>query len=326
MTRIAVQLYGHLRTFEQCAPALRKHLLNRYDSDVFIHTWDRTEHTTQSWYKDSTRSDPLAVDDSVRTRIETLYAPKSLNIESQEGVFEDEDGHFGTHPDIQISLRGLKFMTYSMNRANVLRNMHQKETGQEYDYIVVTRPDIMPYEDLNFIDFDRYFSFYERTSVHLVHTSEIHRRGRRFYKFPLVADCFFFGKPGTVNDICSIYNNFDRFYKSIVSTIDPGVENPELAFFENISQKGIVPRQSLFYFAVKRKNDRDSIRRLPPDAPHKGPDSFVQCARERYAWIKAPLRFYARRAPRKAFDLTVRALRAIGRVGQFLVQSRRGET
>jgi len=27
---------GHLRTFEECAPALKKHIIDLYDTDVFI--------------------------------------------------------------------------------------------------------------------------------------------------------------------------------------------------------------------------------------------------------------------------------------------------
>ena len=44
--KIAVQLFGHFRTFEKCAQALKENLLDRYDCDVFIHTWgsNRARH------------------------------------------------------------------------------------------------------------------------------------------------------------------------------------------------------------------------------------------------------------------------------------------
>ena len=41
--KIAVQIYGHLRTFEQTYKSIQKNLLSLYDCDVFLHTWDRYE-------------------------------------------------------------------------------------------------------------------------------------------------------------------------------------------------------------------------------------------------------------------------------------------
>ena len=39
--------FGHLRTFERCAPTLKENLLDRYpDHEVFLHTWDRLESET----------------------------------------------------------------------------------------------------------------------------------------------------------------------------------------------------------------------------------------------------------------------------------------
>jgi hypothetical protein len=37
--KIAVQLFGHLRTYKKCFPALKKHLLSKYDCDIFIHSF-----------------------------------------------------------------------------------------------------------------------------------------------------------------------------------------------------------------------------------------------------------------------------------------------
>ena len=47
----------------------------------------------------------------------------------------------------------------------------------------------------------------------------------------------------------------------------------EISFFENIYQKGIIPRQYINYFAIKRHNDADDIKLLPPGIEKTAIDS-----------------------------------------------------
>ena len=70
--KIAVQMFGHLRTFEHTYKSFFENLINPnkedgYEIDIFIHTWDKLEanatyhnlnidlsNKTISWYCDST--------------------------------------------------------------------------------------------------------------------------------------------------------------------------------------------------------------------------------------------------------------------------------
>ena len=54
--KIAIQLFGHLRTYKKCLPALKKHLLNKYDCDIFMHTWDTYNHNTKTWHKNKSKN------------------------------------------------------------------------------------------------------------------------------------------------------------------------------------------------------------------------------------------------------------------------------
>ena len=49
--KIAVQFFGHLRTFMDCYNSINENLLNRYDADVFFYTWDRLDHNTKTWHQ-----------------------------------------------------------------------------------------------------------------------------------------------------------------------------------------------------------------------------------------------------------------------------------
>lgn len=263
MIKIAVQLYGHLRTFKTCAPALKKHILDHYDADVFIHTWDKTEHNTQSWYKNQIRSKVMPVDKDLMLLIEDLYSPVTVKVETQN-LF-DEKGHFGTHDDIKISLQGMKYMTYSQYQVNQLREKYQSEYNVEYDYVVMIRPDVMPFVKLDFGAYEAEFEFNKNVSIHFIHNSEIKMRSNKVFNYPLVADCFYFSRPEIISKITSLFQDFDYYYKDILKIFPKQIENPEVSFFESIYQKGIIPRQYINYFAIKRHSDKDSIKLLPPD-------------------------------------------------------------
>ena len=55
MKHLAVQLFGHLRTFEKTFNSFYNNVVKPnedagYSIDIFIHTWDEFECTTQQWH------------------------------------------------------------------------------------------------------------------------------------------------------------------------------------------------------------------------------------------------------------------------------------
>ena len=80
--KVAIQIFGHLRTFERCAQSLNANLLDQYpDHDVFLHTWDRLESETVAHH--APLCDPAPVDDRVLAAIEFSYHPRRMSVESQ---------------------------------------------------------------------------------------------------------------------------------------------------------------------------------------------------------------------------------------------------
>ncbi|MDF2870904.1 MAG: putative sugar transferase [Anaerocolumna sp.] len=144
--KIAVLLYGHLRTFDQCANSLKENLLSLYDCDLFMHTWSETDHNTKSWHKRTTT--PLSVDRNIKDNIIKYYSPKRLIIEEQP-LYQGELFDFLVEPFTTVSSIGMHFMFDSMNKANQSRIDYEKEMGTKYDLVVVTRPDILFYHSLD---------------------------------------------------------------------------------------------------------------------------------------------------------------------------------
>ena len=136
--KVAVLLFGHLRTFEYSAPFLKKNLLDQYDCDVFMHTWNTMDSETKSWDNKEIQHSPVT--ERLKERVKEIYNPQKFLIEEQT-IKEDVLIH-SLVDDKSASLAGIHFMFESMNKANLLRKEYEKEKGISYDLVFVTRPDV----------------------------------------------------------------------------------------------------------------------------------------------------------------------------------------
>lgn len=136
--KIAVLLFGHLRTFEFCSKYLKKFVLDKYNCDVFIHTWDEIDSQTVSW--NNKTNVKQNINEQIKEKMLAFYSPVSYKISKQI-----EKPEIIVTSDItgkKTSLNGMNFMFESLNEANNLRKEYEKETNTKYDLVFVTRPDI----------------------------------------------------------------------------------------------------------------------------------------------------------------------------------------
>jgi hypothetical protein len=138
--KAAVILYGHMRTFEQCASALFEHFINPLGSDVFIHTWDVCESQTPSWHNEHNTKE-IHTDHSL---VNKIYNPVNYIIETQPIYRSDEDS-IGPN---NISMFGSMRMFESLYKSNQLKVAHELKNNFVYDIVLKIRPDIMLYSPL----------------------------------------------------------------------------------------------------------------------------------------------------------------------------------
>ncbi len=134
--RIALQLFGHLRTWDKTYKNLFKYVIEPnkakgYEIDIFIHTWDELEHTEpRSWYNKDKKISGKKLTQKQISIIKKKYAPKKMLIESQllptQG-YNDKRG---------------KNIAHTFYQCNKLREEYEKENSINYDLVIVTRPDI----------------------------------------------------------------------------------------------------------------------------------------------------------------------------------------
>lgn len=144
--RIAIQLFGHLRTFEQTYASLREQILlpnsrDGYTIDFFIHTWDELDHSTVNYRNSkgiSLAGGPLQSQHI--QLVNKLYAPKAIAVEPQldypDVLMTEKIGSF------KRSMRGCINMAYTLYRSSELRREYAIKHGIDYDWVIVTRPDL----------------------------------------------------------------------------------------------------------------------------------------------------------------------------------------
>jgi hypothetical protein len=85
--RIAVQFYGHLRSFEKTYKAFVKYVVeeqkrkNNYEVDVFIHTWAETDHSSIAYHNLNGEKRGGVVDNDIIQKVKKYYNPKELLVE-----------------------------------------------------------------------------------------------------------------------------------------------------------------------------------------------------------------------------------------------------
>lgn len=159
MKKIALCLSGQLRTFAQVFASQKKFILDPFQPDVFIHTWsDSNEEMLQMpakwptlgfcgmlrkrfpWTRDRTKRIPRDVPDTEIKRVESLYAPVSIQVEK---LADTSKKWQAAEP------ANLLAMYTSLNRSIQLKAEHEKRGGFKYDLVIRSRFDLLFKEPLD---------------------------------------------------------------------------------------------------------------------------------------------------------------------------------
>lgn len=145
--RLAIQFFGHTRTYKKTYESFFKNIVepnlkDGWEVDIFIHTWDMSSSSDRSWHNGQDLFDIHLLSQDDIENIRKIYNPKKFLVEHlQEGI------HGGSE---------------SKKRGNRLRESYEKENSIKYDYILYTRMDILFVSPLNI---QRYIDLYTQGSM-----------------------------------------------------------------------------------------------------------------------------------------------------------------
>ena len=129
--KIALCLSGQARSFEKGYVYYKKNLLDKYNVDVFIHSW---KFEQQEQYVD-------------------LYKPKEFTFATP--LHGDYDEKYTHTPDpVKFPPRFTVSMLFSMFHVSKILTMYQMKNNLQYDWVIRSRPDyalntVIPFGDLD---------------------------------------------------------------------------------------------------------------------------------------------------------------------------------
>ncbi|MCV3377052.1 hypothetical protein [Campylobacter sp. IFREMER_LSEM_CL2194] len=131
MKKLAIHLFGHLRTYEMTCKSFYDNIVNPnikdgWKIDIFIHTWDTLSSSVGSWHRGRHDFDERKLTKIDIDKLYQIYHPKKISIETLEK-------EYGLH----ITVR----------RVNELREEYEKQNNINYDYVLFTRPDIIFFKE-----------------------------------------------------------------------------------------------------------------------------------------------------------------------------------
>ena len=140
-SKVAILIYGHLRTFLKCAPSLLDNIRKPLNADLFLHTWNELDSKTPSWYPEDWKI--KNEDINIRDMVEEIYNPTSFQIDNPL-INEEIKNKFLLDSNLEprINLMGWFSQWSSFKRSSKLLTEFEKSCQENYDFIIVTRPDI----------------------------------------------------------------------------------------------------------------------------------------------------------------------------------------
>ncbi|TXE88340.1 galactosyltransferase [Campylobacter volucris] len=146
MKKIAIQLYGHMRTYKYTYENFFKYIIfpninDGYAVDIFIHTWEQFNRYKSCWYDHNlafpTLNNKLLTENDI-DEIKDIYKPVCFLLEE---LGENVNGQ-----------------SISLDRVANLRLEYENYNKIKYDYIFTTRPDILFYRKIRI---KHYLDLYE---------------------------------------------------------------------------------------------------------------------------------------------------------------------
>jgi len=154
--KIAVVLTGHMRCWEAAYPSIKNLFLDRYDTGVFISTWNNLGFWTSPEHDPENKGiNGQSPDLDVQSVIEA-YRPKAISVHDQKEMISLFDRMVEQYEldkiSIQIRPRNIvsQFWIQKMGLELLYSGYHM-----HYDYVIRLRPDLVFLGDLPIFDLDK---------------------------------------------------------------------------------------------------------------------------------------------------------------------------
>jgi hypothetical protein len=178
--KVAICISGQPRAYNKGYEYLKKNLLDRYDCDIFIHTWNNSVYDIQD--------------------VVSLYKPISYISEDYPFSFDHLNNKYVNTPNaLEFPAANTVFAYYSLFKSCSLKTDHEIKTSS-YDWVVKTRFDYALNGCIPFLQLDR-------SKLYIPNCRMVPSRD-------FGNDQFAFGSSEIMNMHMTTYINLDFYYKT----------------------------------------------------------------------------------------------------------------
>ena len=260
--KLAIQFFGHLRTYKSCLPSIKKNLLNYYDCDIFMHTWSTIDHNTKTWHNYKPKQGEVDVKTLEAELASKLGNVKGVLVETQnpQPLGEIHSRTRFNRPCKSMSIFGISSMLHSMAASNQLREEYMQLHKIQYDFVFCIRPDILlktPIQLAKLTDFLNNMAM-ERAFFTLGKPLYVFVEGLRHM---VMTDSFFFAKPAVISHVLNNRRQMLTGLKDGITIDNP----PEYEFIKIVKKLEYVP----YYTTMQYGNDFEILRHASSQSMRK---------------------------------------------------------
>jgi hypothetical protein len=164
--KVAVILTGHMRCWRDVLPNFKEKVIDRYNPDIFIHTWNE-----EGWWIPGDKQNTKGYFEETPTvdfnEIVEAYQPKDLVIEDwqKNGYNELFEYRGNLYPNFAHRPKNILSMFYKLYSGIQLMEKFVVKTGQHYDLVIRMRPDMIFNQDLPDFDPNKFYTLTHRNHL-----------------------------------------------------------------------------------------------------------------------------------------------------------------
>lgn len=238
--KVALLLPGHIRTYDKTYDNLKKYILDYYDCDIFISTYE-TFGSKYSHIPDKVNVNlPIDKDDIIN-----LYKPKDI-------IFLEDKEENSYYNKLY---KGFNLgMFYSLQKCNELKIKYEQENNFKYDLVIRSRFDLL----INSINYDEILL----DSLNHPYIGQIWSDG--------ITDQFAISNSDIMNIYCNLINDKDILLK------DKCQKHPEILLKKHLLNNNIKLNKINVDFSLLRLNKKVSNFNTRFHTMKKNLDNFIR--------------------------------------------------
>lgn len=223
--KVALCIAGQMRGYLEAYPSVKKHIIDVFDPDIFIHTWDdlgssnnlhrRTLPFPMAHYLpnklvhdkpyfSSLFTNFAAELDSQskisETELRNIYEPKSCVVEKSPSLEESDDFFGFTVPKKMIERQPKSIWSrnlyYKIYECNKLKTDFEKKNNFKYDLVIRLRPDLSIGEIIS----------------NKIENNTLYFRYNTIDTSYQVSDQYFYADSSTMDKVCNIYKHIENIW------------------------------------------------------------------------------------------------------------------